>query len=522
MAFSGGIDDLSGTDLLDCVDALALQQRRIDTELLVGAAKWAAMNSRDVVKRSGKPGRQSCRLYGGSGTPEVASFAGAELGARIGRSTHAGDSLTADALDLTHRLPQLWLRVQAGEVLASYARCVARKTRELAVDQAKYVDSRVVESADGRITWSRFEDLVEAAVKTADPEAARAREEKARQAQFAKQTRSVTDGLAGFFIQADVATIALVTTTVGFVAKVLADLGVDEPADRLRVLAVAVLMNPAQAVQLLAAYAEWKAQPTDTTPPPAEPPTSEGRPDPDPETEEPPTPAEQVMAAVLDLIKRSGWSSDGCKPTVDWGKLLPRVQLFVHVYAGELRRTGLTKLDETGLARIEGYGTVTEPWIRDMLGPLARFAVRPVLDLDGQAPVDAWEIPDRHRRAVRLMTPADVFPFSTATVNSTDGWRGMQIDHTIPYDHASRDDARGHGDDLAGQSRIGNYGPLTQFHHNLKTHGGWQCQQPFPGIYVWRDPHGAHYPVDHTGTQRVRRWASNIRLDLVEYDDSAA
>jgi hypothetical protein len=50
---------------------------------------------------------------------------------------------------------------------------------------------------------------------------------------------------------------------------------------------------------------------------------------------------------------------------------------------------------------------------------------------------------------------------------------------------------------------VGNYGPMTTFHHRLKTHAGWQVQQPFPGIYVWRDPHGATYLVDHSGTRRV-------------------
>ena len=50
---------------------------------------------------------------------------------------------------------------------------------------------------------------------------------------------------------------------------------------------------------------------------------------------------------------------------------------------------------------------------------------------------------------------------------------------------------------------MGNYGPLTTRHHRLKTHAGWQVQQPFPGIYVWRDPHGAFYLVDHTGTRRL-------------------
>jgi len=45
---------------------------------------------------------------------------------------------------------------------------------------------------------------------------------------------------------------------------------------------------------------------------------------------------------------------------------------------------------------------------------------------------------------------------------------------------------------------------MTPFHHRVKTHPGWQVQQPFPGIFLWRDPHGATYLVDHTGTRRLR------------------
>jgi hypothetical protein len=71
----------------------------------------------------------------------------------------------------------------------------------------------------------------------------------------------------------------------------------------------------------------------------------------------------------------------------------------------------------------------------------------------------------------------------------------MQVDHTEPYDPRKPQGA--------GQSRVGNYGPMTTTHHRIKTHGGWQVQQPFPGIYVWRDPHGEFYLVDHTGTRRI-------------------
>lgn len=71
----------------------------------------------------------------------------------------------------------------------------------------------------------------------------------------------------------------------------------------------------------------------------------------------------------------------------------------------------------------------------------------------------------------------------------------MQVDHTDPYVRGGR----------RGQSRVGNYGPMTTTHHRIKTHGSWQVRQPFPGIFVWRDPHGAFYVVDHTGTRRLPR-----------------
>ena len=154
----------------------------------------------------------------------------------------------------------------------------------------------------------------------------------------------------------------------------------------------------------------------------------------------------------------------------------PQVVLYLHHYIGP---------DAEPIARLEGHGPVTEAWIARVLGPKASFKVHQVLDLAGQAPVDAYEIPDRHRQAVHLMTPADVFPYASSLS------RDKEVDHTIP-----------HGE--GGATGVGNYGPMTVFHHRIKTHGAWQVQQPFPGIYVFRDPHGAFHLVDHTGTRRVR------------------
>jgi hypothetical protein len=161
--------------------------------------------------------------------------------------------------------------------------------------------------------------------------------------------------------------------------------------------------------------------------------------------------------------------------------LLPEVVVHVHTYRGPE--------PSSGIVRVEGVGPVTETWVREFLGSRARFKIQPVMDIEGQAPVDGYEIPDRHRQAVHLMTPADTFPFASSTT------RSKQIDHTVAYQHGA--------DRPPGQSGLGNYGPMTTFHHRIKTFGKWTVKQPFPGIYLWRDPHGMLYLVDHTGTRRI-------------------
>ena len=371
------------------------------------------------------------RRFGGVGTPDVAELAAVAPGARLQVSTGSAHSLMADALDLMIRLPQLWRRVEALEVKASYARYVARRTRDLSVDQASYVDERVAESADGRIPWSRFEDLVTGLVVASDPEVAARQEREVANRQVAHPTRSTQDGMRSFFIRGPFSVIALFDARVQWFADVLASLGDTDDVDARRVKAVAILADPLEAVALMEAFVAWRDRPDEAP-----------------------------------------------RPDVDWPTILPAVTLHVHTYAGA---------EPTGVARVEGHGPVTEAWVRDHLGPHARFTISPVLDVLGQAPVDSYEIPDRHREAVHIMTPADTFPWGASRA------RTHQVDHTQAFRHRGP----------PGQSRIGNYGAMTAFHHRIKTHTGWQVRQPFPGIYLWRDPHGATYVVDHSGTRRL-------------------
>ncbi len=447
MHLAAALDELTEAELLDHADEVARTQRQCEAQVLRIAVQVAILHNPDTLDPAVTtlPGRERARRFGGIGTPDVAEFAAAALGARLGVSSGSAHSLMADALDLVVRLPQLWRRVEALEVRASYARFVARRTRELTVEQASYVDERVAESADGRIPWSRFEDLVTGLVVASDPEAAARKERDNARRQVANPTRSAKDGMRGFFIRAPFPVIALFDARIQWFADALACLGDTDDQDARRVKAVALLSDPLKAVAFTEEFARW----------------------------------------------RDGGASE---PDFDWATVMPTVTLHVHTYAGA---------EPTSTARTEGHGPVTEEWGGPPPGPPARFTRRPGRARAGQAPVDAYEIPDRHRQAVHLMTPADTFPWGVSTS------RSQQIDHTEPY--------RSGGP--PGQSRVGNYGPMTTFHHRIKTHGAWQVRQPFPGVYIWRDPHGATYVVDHGGTQRladVRRSPSPAEASLVQ------
>ncbi|MDN5746750.1 MAG: HNH endonuclease, partial [Nocardioidaceae bacterium] len=67
-----------------------------------------------------------------------------------------------------------------------------------------------------------------------------------------------------------------------------------------------------------------------------------------------------------------------------------------------------------------------------------------------------------------------------------------------------------------GPTAVGNLGPLTRTHHRIKTHAGWEVRQPFPGVVVWRDPYGAHYLVDPTGTRRITDTSGEQSLSHAE------
>ncbi len=149
-------------------------------------------------------GEESAR-FGGDGTPEVAEFAPAELGLETGLSPNQARSLIADALDLRHRLPVLWARVQAGDVPAREARRVALRTRCLTVEQAMVVDRRVARYV-GQLSWTRLENLLTAEILRVDRERVEQRTEDAKRFRSVRIGRGSEHGLTEVWMQLDTIT----------------------------------------------------------------------------------------------------------------------------------------------------------------------------------------------------------------------------------------------------------------------------------------------------------------------------
>ena len=491
-------EDVRGLDVeavLDAVESWHAERTERDIAIFVAAAHFADLHhpdSQNSHARSAFAGMERGVRLGGSGTPLVLEFAAAELGPRIGRSPYSARSMIADALDVRHRLPRLWARVCSGQVPVGLARHVAQQTRELSQDGAALVEAGVVEYADGRLSWSRFERLVEAKVIEADPDAVAERERIAAEEEFAKVGRSNAHGQRTLYVRTTAAAMARVDASVDYLADALAALGDTDTKDRRRAKAILVLANPVQALQLLQAFAAQRAGGQNVETCGVEPFDEADEESGDGAARD--ESADTTPGAFLKPFRPHEIRPDSrftCG--FDARRLLPQVTLYLHLYAR-------TDTDQVGtVVRWEGEAPVSTAYVRDFLGPACQFTIKPVVDIAGMTAVDAYEIPDRLRKGVHLRTPADVFPFASSTS------RSQQVDHTRPYvppDHGGP----------PGQTAVDNLGPMTVFHHRVKTHGRWQVKQPFPGIYLWRDPHGRCYLVDNTGTRPLGKTGSGSTL----------
>ncbi len=202
-ARSAGVDDLGPAELLARVTDAEQAERIAARDKLELAVQWCVLHPATsdtgvaVWGDAGLPGLTDCdERLGGEGCPSVAAFAPEPFAAALGVSTLTGMQLLADALDLAHRLPQIWSRVRRLEVPAWRARRVAQATHALSRAGAAYVDAQLA----GRLAScgsGAIDRVVAQAAATYDPETHADREATGRDAWDVRLHHRTDGGWAG-------------------------------------------------------------------------------------------------------------------------------------------------------------------------------------------------------------------------------------------------------------------------------------------------------------------------------------
>lgn len=491
----GGPDAATTLSLVSTAHRLVLDN---ECRLVELAAHWADLHHPDsqaAVERP-MPGAERGRRLGGDGTPEVLEFAAAELGARLETSSGSARALMADALDLRHRLPELWQLILTGGMPAWKARRVAQASRHLSRDAAMQVDATVARAITG-LPWARFETLLAAKLIEADPHAADEQAKIWEAERFVRAGRTNQSGLKLLIAKANAGDVIWFMATVNRLAEILRLQGDMESVDVRRSKALGILAQPALALQLL-----WDFRGEQR-------PSGEPQQAGEPIDNDPTAPCDTSTSGLEDdLIDReAGDASETKTPRngsaalaggqliiqpsgVDVAKLRPKVVLHIHLSEEALTSYQCSSRFGGGVARMERVGPVTLGHVQRFLADTnCEVRVQPVIDPQDTPPVDGYEIPRRIREAMFLRMPASCFPYAAHTGR-------LELDHTISY----KPPAQG---GPPGQTSVDKLGPLIKFEHRVKTHGRWRVRQPEPGVWIWRSPHGAHYLVSNAGTHTL-------------------
>ncbi|MGZ0147431.1 HNH endonuclease signature motif containing protein [Kribbella sp. WER1] len=471
--FDCELDDLDTAGVLAAAAECAQLQEQAAVGLLQAALAFADRNAvlegypDDPLRGGPLPGLERLRVYGGEGCPGVAEFAPIEFGAVVGMSSGAAASLIGEALALRHRLPKVWAAVLAGKAAAWRARKIADACLTLSPEAAALVDRRVAGIVN-TVTPGALSRITKAAVLEADPTQAQDQAEAAARTRGVFVAQSDIHGTKRFWVRAAAGDVIRFDATIDDLARALKTLGDTAPLDERRAKAIGWIADPTAAHHLIAVARHLAHTEASPTPPP-----------------EPADDAftRQALAdslpTKLAAVKQDAHSNDRTAGTSS-----PRRHtLYVHL-------TDHTLTTGTGVLRVEELGPLLATQLGELLGH-DQVVVKPVIDLNDQLSVHAYEIPDRLRERVRLRHPVDMFPYSGAEATPR-----MDQDHIRPYD---RTGPPGRG----GQTSTDNLIPLTRLHHRAKTFGGWRSRRLPTGAIEWTSRHGYRFLVDHTGTHRT-------------------
>ena len=453
-----------------------------EAQLLVTAGEWADLHPPESIHDAAtfpapRGGEQEERIAG-PGCPLVAEFCIPELAAALGMSTLAGKRLVGHALELRHRLPQLWAAVQTGRVQAWRARRVAEATihADLTAAGAGFVD-RMVTPYAATLTTAQLDRVIAEALRrftTPDPDGPDDTDDPSQaDTRYVQIDDPITPygGNALLRGELDPADARDLEAALAARAHQLAQHGCQESLDVRRAMALADLARTQTTLDLTTPgggtggfEAQAARRPSHLNP-------------------------RQHPAARTPAARQSGVevrAERASKPPA-----ARQVVLHVHLSAAV---TGEGEIRFDRLATLEaGQQQVLLDQVKTWCATShTAVTIRPVLDLTAQLPHPGYTPSTVLRELVIERDRTCVFPWCSRPA------RSCQLDHITPYDPD-------HPDGPAAQTTAGNLAALCTFHHRLKTHGGWTYQMTAPGEFLWSSPHGFTYLRDHTGTRQQPR-----------------
>jgi hypothetical protein len=373
---------VSGTIDVDAAAVLTSARRArasanaAEAQVLADAVAWAHLHVVEDVEDAATwmagRGMDTGIPIAGEGAPLVSEFAVAEFATALGLSAGSGRNLVAQALELAHRLPRIWFRVQAGDLAPWRARRIAEETLGLCPEAADHMDRQLAPFAH-KTGPAQVQRLVEEAIARYMPDFAHERRETAADGRhFTIEHDQVSfAGTSRIHGELDLADALDLEDVVQAGAAELKALGSEDSLDVRRAAALGMLARGEQPLELGA--------------------------DPDSEPGQTTRPRRREVVLYVHLSEDALRSHD------------PDVPVRVANAGGQLLTAGQ---------------------VADWCGreDTARVVVKPVLDLAEHLRTDSYEIPDRLREQVELRDGTCVHPYCNRPATACDK------DHVVAYD----------------------------------------------------------------------------------------
>jgi hypothetical protein len=351
-----------------------------EAEVRAQAVTWAQLHQVTEVDDAATwwagRGQDTGIPIAGPGAPLVSEFAVAEFATALSLSVGSGRVLVAHALELAHRLPKIWARVQSGSLAPWRARRIAEETLALSLEAAGFVDQMVAPFAH-KTGVAQTQRTVEEAIARFMPDYAAERCQQAADGRYftidhAQVSFAGTSRIHG---ELDLADALDLEDAVAAGATQLAALGNQDTLDVRRAAAVAALARGQQ----------------------------------------------PLVFQDEDATVSAGSTTSG-RPVR--GR---EVVLYVHL-SEDAVRCG----DPNTPVRLENAGgqLLTAGQIAEWCGrdDTAKITVKPVIDLHQPEAVDQYKVPDWLAERVQLLDKTCVHPYCNRPARSCD------TDHIVAYD----------------------------------------------------------------------------------------